>query len=349
MHPFPEEIVPPPLNPEAMAETGRHDPPTAVVHLVRDGAVPSASCPHCGGGLQLSTVGARWQVKGPTDVADRLTLQLGMLEREELHVLVLNTRNVVIAQDRVYQGNVSASVVRIGELFRCAVERHAAGIILVHNHPSGEVKPSVNDLHLTTEAIRAGHLLDIAVLDHLIVGGGDFVSLRDYGVAFDKQHDGHVAREPRPAYWRDPRYGAYKSAVQKYIRRSEIDKAVAAASQLAELPGGRSSLERRLTVIAAEDVGWRWIPAVGRAGDAVASVADDPAREQLLRITASLASLPKSREAYWLGATCWNGRRIPPNVSREALSAAIATGDHRAALAICLAAVESRQWRSGRG
>ena len=282
-------------------------------------------------------------------MADRLTLQLGMLEREELHVLVLNTRNVVIAQDRVYQGNVSASVVRIGELFRCAVERHAAGIILVHNHPSGEVKPSVNDLHLTTEAIRAGHLLDIAVLDHLIVGGGDFVSLRDYGVAFDKQHDGHVAREPRPAYWRDPRYGAYKSAVQKYIRRSEIDKAVAAASQLAELPGGRSSLERRLTVIAAEDVGWRWIPAVG-AGGGCGGIgrgrSGSRAAPEDHRESRQLAEEPRSLLAW---CNLLERQTDPAQRLTEALSAAIATGDHRAALAISLAAVESRQWRSGRG
>ena len=196
MHPYPNEILP--RHPSRSGTEVGGSPaaePGALVRLVRDGPVPRASCPHCGGRLELSTVGSRWQVHRPSDVADRLTLQLGMLEREELHVLVLNTRNVVIDQERVYQGNVSASVVRIGELFRRAVERHASAIIIVHNHPSGEVKPSLNDLHLTTEAIRAGQLLDIAVLDHLIVGGAMFASLRDYGIAFEQPREGHSARE----------------------------------------------------------------------------------------------------------------------------------------------------------
>ena len=347
MQPFPDKIVrrrhsvPPGGEGLAKAESA------VAVRLVRDGPVPQASCPHCGGRLELSTLGSRWQVRCPSDVADRLTLQLGSLEREELHVLVLNTRNVVIEQERVYQGNVSAAVVRVGELFRQAVAHHAAGIILVHNHPSGEVKPSLSDLDLTSAAIRAGQLLDIAVLDHLIVGGGTFTSLRDYGVAFDLPKGGHAAREPGGAWWRDPRYGAYKSALQKYIRRGEIDKAVMAAGALAELPGGAAMLSRRLTVIAAEDVGWQLVPATAEAVHASAQNSPREAMKQLTSIAAALAGLPKSREAYWLAATCWQGRRIARTVSRSALAEALAEGRHQEALAICLAAIEAREWRSG--
>ena len=186
MHPYPNEMLPP----AASGEPGADPPPIglgAAVRLVRDGPVPRACCPHCGGELELSTVGSRWQIHRPSDVADRLTIQLGTLEREELHVLLLNTRNIVIDQERVYQGNVSASLVRVGELFRSAVQRHAAGIILVHNHPSGDPTPSPDDLHLTAEVVAAGRLLDIAVLDHLIIGGGTFVSLRDRGVSFERR------------------------------------------------------------------------------------------------------------------------------------------------------------------
>ena len=86
----------------------------------------------------------------------------------------------------VYQGNVSAALVRIGELFRDAVRRHAAGIIIVHNHPSGDPTPSPDDLHLTAEAVAAGRLLDVPVLDHVILGHGAFVSLRDRGITFDR-------------------------------------------------------------------------------------------------------------------------------------------------------------------
>jgi DNA repair protein RadC len=129
---------------------------------------------------------ARWTIRSPADVADRLVLQMGRLEREELRVLLLNTRNTVLRVVTVYQGNVSSSLVRVGELFRDAVRLNAAGIILVHNHPSGDPTPSPDDLHLTAEALAAGRLLDIEVLDHLVVGHDAYVSLRDRGVAFDR-------------------------------------------------------------------------------------------------------------------------------------------------------------------
>jgi DNA repair protein RadC len=86
----------------------------------------------------------------------------------------------------VYQGNVSASLVRVGELFRDAVRLNATGLILVHNHPSGDPTPSPDDLHLTAEALAAGRLLDIQLLDHLVIGHDAYVSLRDRGVAFDR-------------------------------------------------------------------------------------------------------------------------------------------------------------------
>jgi DNA repair protein RadC len=129
---------------------------------------------------------ARWTVRSPRDVADRLVLQMGRLEREELRVVLLNTKNVVLRVTTVYQGNVASSLVRIGELYRDAVRLNATGVILVHNHPSGDPTPSPDDLHLTAEALAAGRLLDIQLLDHLIVGHDAFVSLRDRGVSFDR-------------------------------------------------------------------------------------------------------------------------------------------------------------------
>jgi hypothetical protein len=91
-----------------------------------------------------------------------------------------------------YQGNVSASGVRIGELFRDAVRRNAKGLILVHNHPSGDPTPSPDDLHLT--ALAAGRLLDVELLDHLVIGHDAYVSLRDRGSSFDRP-----GRHPPPA------------------------------------------------------------------------------------------------------------------------------------------------------
>ena len=128
---------------------------------------------------------ARWTIRGPADIAERLILQMGRLEREELRVVILDTKNHVHRVATVYQGNVSASLVRVGELFRDAVRLNAAGVILVHNHPSGDPTPSPDDLHLTAEALAAGRLLDIALLDHLVIGHDAYVSLRDRGVLFD--------------------------------------------------------------------------------------------------------------------------------------------------------------------
>jgi len=128
----------------------------------------------------------RWTIRSPRDVFGPLGADMGRLEREELRVLVLNTKNVVQRVSTVYVGNVSASLVRVGELFRDAVRLDAAGIVLVHNHPSGDPTPSPDDLHLTAEAIAAGRLLDVDVLDHVVIGHDAWVSLRDRGVAFDR-------------------------------------------------------------------------------------------------------------------------------------------------------------------
>ncbi len=127
-----------------------------------------------------------WTIRSPRDVADRLMTEMGRLEREELRVLSLNAKNVVQRVSTVYVGNVSASLVRVGELFRDAVRLDASGVVLVHNHPSGDPTPSPDDLHLTAEAIAAGRLLDVDVLDHVVIGHDAWVSLRDRGVTFDR-------------------------------------------------------------------------------------------------------------------------------------------------------------------
>src|SRR5256714_8702148 len=128
----------------------------------------------------------RWTIRSPRDVAERLTLQMGRLEREELRVVLLNTRNVVLRVATVYQGNVSSSLVRVGELFRDAIRLNATSVILVHNHPSGDPTPSPDDLHLTAEALAAGRLLDIDVLDHLVIRHDAYVSLPGPGGAVDR-------------------------------------------------------------------------------------------------------------------------------------------------------------------
>lgn len=150
--------------------------------LVRDSVT---RCPHCDGVIDDAATGT-YSVRAPRDIADRLIPTMGRLEREELHVLLLTARNRVKRDVTVYMGNVSASMVRVGELFTDAIRETAAGIVIVHNHPSGDPTPSPEDLHLTAEAVAAGRMLDIPVLDHLVIGHDSFVSLRDRGITFDR-------------------------------------------------------------------------------------------------------------------------------------------------------------------
>jgi DNA repair protein RadC len=122
-----------------------------------------------------------WLIRTPTDVAEPMVDAMGALEREELRVLLLDTKNVVTAQRTVYRGNLAGSSVRVGEVYRDAVRSCAAAIIVVHNHPSGDPSPSGEDLRITAELAEAGHLLDIELLDHLVIGRGRWISLRAVG------------------------------------------------------------------------------------------------------------------------------------------------------------------------
>jgi DNA repair protein RadC len=122
-----------------------------------------------------------WQIRTPADLAERLVPAMGHLEREELRVVLLNTKNVVTAMETVYHGNLAGSSVRVGEVYRSAVRRQAAAAVVVHNHPSGDPSPSGEDLRITGELAQAGRLLDIDLLDHLVIGHGRWISLRALG------------------------------------------------------------------------------------------------------------------------------------------------------------------------
>jgi DNA repair protein RadC len=100
------------------------------------------------------------------------------LERESLVVALLSRKHRLIAVVPVYLGNVAGTPVRIAELFTEAVRRNASGILLAHNHPSGDPAPSADDLRTTKDAAAAGRLLGIEVVDHLVFGAGRWVSLR---------------------------------------------------------------------------------------------------------------------------------------------------------------------------
>ena len=124
-------------------------------------------------------------IHSPADAAALVLPEMSALEQEHLRVILLDTRNRVLEIVGVYQGSVNSAQVRIGEIFRPAIRRNATAFIVVHNHPSGVVDPSPDDVAVTRAVVQAGKLMDINVLDHLIIGqGGRYVSMKERGLGF---------------------------------------------------------------------------------------------------------------------------------------------------------------------
>ncbi len=125
------------------------------------------------------------RIQSPQDAANLLLYEMGALEQEHLRVMLLDTRNQVIKFVEVYRGSLNSSVIRVGEVFREAVRRNAAAIIVAHNHPSGDPTPSPEDIAVTRAIVDAGKLLDIEVLDHLVIGKNRYVSLKSKSMGFN--------------------------------------------------------------------------------------------------------------------------------------------------------------------
>ena len=124
-------------------------------------------------------------IHSPEDAADLVQYEMSGLSQEELRVIILNTRNRVIKIVTIYRGSLNFSQIRVGEIFRPAIRLNAAAIIVVHNHPSKICDPSPDDIGITRAIIKAGKLLNIELLDHLIIGGSSFVSLNRRGLVFE--------------------------------------------------------------------------------------------------------------------------------------------------------------------
>ena len=126
----------------------------------------------------------RPSIHAPQDAYLILQPFMQALDHEELWVINMDTRNRVMSLVKLYQGSVNTTQVRGGEIFRQAILDNAPAILLAHNHPSGDPTPSPDDIALTRAMHQAGKLLDIDVLDHLVVGAGRFVSLKERGLGF---------------------------------------------------------------------------------------------------------------------------------------------------------------------
>jgi len=130
------------------------------------------------------------EITGPEGVYALLRTRMSRLEREEVKVILLNTKNRVQSVAEISAGSLNSSIIRVAEVFKDAVRQQAAAIVLAHNHPSGDPTPSAEDVSVTKKIVEAGKLLDIEVLDHIIIGQPGvsgptgWVSLRERGLGF---------------------------------------------------------------------------------------------------------------------------------------------------------------------
>ena len=131
--------------------------------------------------VQEEQIGDGKYVRSPDDVYFLVKNDMRYLDREHFCTIMLGTKNQVLARETVAIGSLSAALVHPRELFKGCIQKSAAAVVLVHNHPSGDPEPSPEDIKLTDRLSQAGALLGIQVVDHVIVGDGRYVSLRERG------------------------------------------------------------------------------------------------------------------------------------------------------------------------
>ncbi len=121
----------------------------------------------------------KYQIKSPADAAALVMMEMTFLDHEQMRILILDTKNQVVENIQRYQGTVNSSVLRAAEVYRPAILRNCPGVIICHNHPSGDPTPSPEDIAVTQQLVKAGQQLDIELVDHLIIGNHRFVSLKE--------------------------------------------------------------------------------------------------------------------------------------------------------------------------
>jgi DNA repair protein RadC len=136
--------------------------------------------------LLLTTNEERLQIRSPADAAQLMLIEMSHLDQEHLRAICLDTKNRVQKVHTIYVGSLNSSLVRVGEVFKETIRLNSAALIVVHNHPSGDPTPSPEDVLVTRQIVEAGKLLDIEVLDHLVIGQGRYVSMRERGLGFPK-------------------------------------------------------------------------------------------------------------------------------------------------------------------
>ena len=130
--------------------------------------------------LGLMHIDAKYKVRTPADAANLVMLDLAYLDTEQMRILLLDAKSQLVEKISSYQGTVNSAVLRAAEIFRPAIIRNCPGLILCHNHPSGDPTPSDDDIASTKQLVEAGRILDIELVDHIIIGHQRFVSLKEH-------------------------------------------------------------------------------------------------------------------------------------------------------------------------
>jgi DNA repair protein RadC len=120
-------------------------------------------------------------IRLPRDVAEIMLPEMSHLTQEHFVCLFLNTKNHIIGKQTVFVGSLDSSIVHPREVFKEAIRRSSASVICLHNHPSGDPTPSREDIQVTRTLREAGELVGITLLDHLIIGDGRYVSMKEQG------------------------------------------------------------------------------------------------------------------------------------------------------------------------
>lgn len=121
----------------------------------------------------------RYQVKNPWDIYKYYMESMRYLKEEIFKTVLLNTKNEIITDIDVSHGTLNSSLVHPREVFKQAIKKSANKIILIHNHPSGNVEPSNEDMHITDRLIECGKIIGIEVIDHIIIGDGIYYSFKE--------------------------------------------------------------------------------------------------------------------------------------------------------------------------
>ncbi len=144
-------------------------------------AIAIAAALELGRRRKLSVIRNRRQIKSSRDVFEVVQPRLEDLPHEEFWVILLNRANKIIEEVKISQGGISGTVTDVKIILKHAVDRRASGIIMCHNHPSGNTQPSKADSNITRKLKNAAAYLDLQVLDHLIIGEDNYYSFADEG------------------------------------------------------------------------------------------------------------------------------------------------------------------------